>query len=219
MNSKQKYLKYKEKYIALKRQSGGSRSYEEMPVNITVTDWLKLLQDEKLFYDSDNKKIEVSALGFKIEYFTKKQKENINKLIASSASASSATSVAPIVEQVSELEKRRIRDIQIRDTPGIRITIAEYKALPSDKYGFEWIEDDTNSYRNEVTGYIKGRSLAEIEAEKVKRIHQIRYTPGIKITVAEYKALPVDKYGFQWIEERDSSMYHDIDGYVKGKSL
>jgi hypothetical protein len=208
MNYQKKYLKYREKYIKLKNLIGGGRAYEEMPKNITLTNYAVLPEDEKIFYDSSKIKIDVSPLGFEVKYLSKLEKEIVDRLLA-----------AKRADAVEKERRRTLRNIQIRETPGITITVDEYRALPADKYGFEWIPKDDGSIYHEINRYVKGRSFADIEAARIDRQRQIRDTPRITITVDEYRALPADKYGFEWIPKDDGSFYHETVGYTKGRSL
>jgi len=208
MNYQNKYLKYRQKYFILKNQIGKGRTYEEMPQNITLSAYVVLPEDEKIFYDSSKPKVDVSPLGFEIQYLSKLEKDVVNRLIATRQT------------ELAEKERRRLlRNTEIRDKPGIKITVDEYRSLPSDKYGYEWIPERDNSIYHEINGYVKGRSLADIEASKVARQHQIRDTPRIIISVDEYRALPADKYGYEWIPKDDGSFYHETIGYIKGRSL
>lgn len=191
-NYKQKYLAYKSKYIALKNQLGGARTYEQMPENITITDYVRLHADEQIFYDVNNFKIDRTPLGFEVKYCPKLSKEVVDRIVATKAAAS-----------VREAERKRLRNIEIRDTPGIRITVAEYKALPADKYGFEWIAQEDQSFYHEIDAYVKGRSLAEIRAQELaleRERSQIITKP--RITYLEYGKLNFAQ----------SRLYRPVDG-------
>lgn len=111
------------------------------------------------------------------------------------------------------------------ETKELVISPEEYNNLPSYiKDKFQWIPQSWSSPYGDsgITGYIKGKSYVEIENDKKMRLKEINDTNGIKITVEEYKSLPINiKDKFQWIPEAWSSPYGDhcsITGYNKGKS-
>ena len=66
----------------------------------------------------------------------------------------------------------------IRDQPGIQISGREYKDLPADKYGFEWMP--LYDPRGEFYGYKKGKSLEQLkfELEEERRIHREKVASG-----------------------------------------
>ena len=110
------------------------------------------------------------------------------------------------------------------ETKELVISPDEYNNLPSYiKDKFQWIPQTWSSPYGDsgISGYIKGKSYVEIEKEKTLRLKEINETNGIKITVEEYKNLPINiKDKFIWIPESWSSPYGDsgISGYIKGKS-
>jgi hypothetical protein len=110
------------------------------------------------------------------------------------------------------------------ETKELVISSDEYNNLPSYiKDKFQWITQSWSSPYGDsgISGYIKGKSYVEIENDKKIRLKEISETSGIKITVEEYKSLPINiKDNFQWIVQSWSSPYGDsgISGYIKGKS-
>jgi hypothetical protein len=120
-------------------------------------------------------------------------------------------------------KERRLQDI--RTQPGIVITQEEYFALSSEmKQNFEWIFEslgNTGGYGPSVGNFKKGRTAAQIQADKAARLLQIRTTPGIQITVPEYNELPADiKRDFEWLGYGPDSQYAEgiIHGYRKGRT-
>lgn len=203
MDSKNKYLKYKDKYLNLKNQIGSAptRSYDNMPINISVGDYYNLAKDEQVFYDKTNEKSDTSPLGFTIKYYSKLPKEQVEKNI----------------KKTSLIDTSRLYSIQ--NTPNIYISLQEYDNLPPGKFGFEWVPVIDDSPYHEIGGYRKSRHIDQINAEKLSRLNSIQTTPNIKISLQEYYNLPPDKYGFEWVPELDDSPYHEINGYHKARSL
>ena len=126
-------------------------------------------------------------------------------------------------EQQRLAKERRLQDI--RTQPGIVITQEEYNVLPSEiKQNFEWIFEslgNSGGYGPSVGNFKKGRTAAQVQADKAARLLQIRTTPGIQITVPEYNGLPADiKRDFEWLGYGPSSPYAEgiIHGYRKGRT-
>jgi hypothetical protein len=176
-----------------------------MSENISISDFQKLPEDEAIFYNSNNEKTTEPIPGITVKYYSKYSKIDLDKIMKKKE----AQIALDAQTKISRLETIRI-------TPDIPITIEEYNFLPPDKFGFEW---SPYYYRNEHVGYIKGRSVAQIALDaqtKIYRFETIKKTPGISITIEEYKSLPPDKFGFEW------SPYYSRNehvGYIKGRSI
>jgi len=125
-------------------------------------------------------------------------------------------------EQQRLAKERRLQDI--RTQPGIVISQEEYYALSSEiQQSFEWIFESVGygGYGPSVGNYKKGRTAAQIQADKAARLVEIRTQQGIELTVPEYDALPADiKRDFEWLAYGSSSPYGEsnIDGYRKGRT-
>jgi hypothetical protein len=78
---KNKYLKYKEKFLNLKNQFGSGRTYEQMPEYIITSEFFKSLPyDEREYYDTNNIIIDKSVLtGIEIQLYKKKSKQAYEK--------------------------------------------------------------------------------------------------------------------------------------------
>jgi hypothetical protein len=106
------------------------------------------------------------------------------------------------------------------------ISVDEYNSLPLDiKNEFEWTPkywSDPYGRESGIDGYIKGRTLVKVEADKQARLKTIRDTPNIYILWNEYNSLPPDiKNGFEWIPKGWSDPFgreSGITGYTKGRT-
>jgi hypothetical protein len=198
----QKYLKYKKKYIILKNQYGAARLYSEMPLNISISDYRNLPQDELLYYDNTNEKTDVSAIGLTIKYYSKRTLEEVNNIIRENQ----------LKEQNDIVNKQR-RLNQIRDTPNISISEEEYYNLPRDHYGYEWIPA-TNPYQG-ITGYRKGKTFIELaRIEHVLNQERKKILLKNRITSDEYYKLNNDQ---QLLYQVDLINVSDMDDYYFNK--
>lgn len=191
MNYEKKYLVYKAKYLALKKQLAGGRTYEEMPLKINIDDYANLPKNEQIFYDAYNRIVDTTQLDSKKYYFSKLTKAIVDRKIAN---------LGEIEKKKLEIEKKKQRII---NTPNIEITIAEYNSLPADRYGFEWIPITNDSYQHEIIAYVKGRTLIEKRAQAVElEKERSQIMTKSRITPDEYHKLTRDQ----------RELYKPVDG-------
>jgi hypothetical protein len=204
-----KYLKYKAKYLSsMNHQIGGLKTYAESPNTIQVIEFAGLSSEEKEFYDSATVLTrDIPEIGITIRYYNKISPESYSRLLKLKS------------EREETLLKQRVeRRMQIRGTPGIKISAEEYEDLPPGKLGYNWIPVTSGPQYQQTIEYVKGKSHMEIRAEKEERMRQIREVPGIKISSKEYEELPADKLGFTWIAKYSGPQWDQTIEYVKGKS-
>ena len=204
-----KYLKYKAKYLSsINHQIGGLKTYADSPNTIQVIEFAGLSSEEKEYYDSSSVLTrDIPEIGITIRYYNKISPESYSSLLKLKS------------EREEKLIKQRVeRRMQIRGTPGIKISAEEYEELPPGKLGYNWILVTSGPQWDQTVEYVKGKSHLEIRAEKEERVRQIREVPGIKISSKEYEELPADKLGFTWISQYSGPQWQQTIEYVKGKS-
>ena len=184
------------------------QSFTTLPPKMEIHKFNRLLEEQQQMYNTSIIKVKVDPELGDIQYYEKLSQVDYDHKIA----------LRMHKEQENQITLQQRHDI-IRTTLGIEITEAEYNALPRDKYGFNWVPKYSGCPWNLDTSYVKGQSLRDIEKEKQTRLEQIRTTPGIEITEAEYNALPYGKYGFNWIEKGNGCQREYYSSYVKGQSL
>jgi len=122
---------------------------------------------------------------------------------------------------------KKARLDEIRTTPNIKISVQEYHELIQAHSQiikeFEWLSYGDDRYGERIIhGYKKGRTTAEVEADKQARLYEIRTTPNIKISVQEFyelQGLDSKLYNeFKWIPIAGPDPRSSINQYQKGEA-
>ena len=184
------------------------QGFTTLPPKMEIHKFNRLTTEQQQMYNTSIIKVKVEPDFGDIQYYEKLSQLDYDHNIA----------LHMHKEQQNQITLYQRHNI-IRTTLGIEITEAEYNALPRDKYGFNWVPKYSGCPWNLDTSYVKGQSLRDIEKAKLTRLEEIKNTPNIEITEAEYNALPRDKYGFNWVPKYSGCPWNLDTSYVKGQSL